>query len=139
MRHLTLRRAVAMGAAAAAIIAALLLISTSGEGARMSQDALLAAMEKGGAPRILDVRTTKEYAGGHVPGAIHIPFHALWRRHAELAAGKDDPIVVYCAHGPRAGLAKLQLWALGYEKVAYLEGQMLGWKRRGLPMTLPSL
>jgi rhodanese-related sulfurtransferase len=138
--HFPLRRPIAMGTAAAvAVTGVLLLASASGEGERISQDALLAAMEKGAAPRILDVRTTKEYAGGHVPGAIHIPFHQLWRRHAELAAGKDEPIVVYCAHGPRAGLAKLQLWALGYEKVAYLEGQMSGWKRRGLPMTSASL
>jgi rhodanese-related sulfurtransferase len=139
MRHLALRHPIAVGAAAVAVTGTILLSSASGEGARMSQDALLAAIEKGAAPRILDVRTTREYAAGHVPGAVHIPFHALWRRHAELAAGKDDPIVVYCAHGPRSGMAKLQLWALGYEKVAYLEGQMSGWKRRGLPMTLPSL
>lgn len=115
-----------------------MLSSGSGEGAWISQDALLAVMETGVAPRILDVRTAREYAAGHIPGAVHIPYHVLWRRHAELAAGKDEPIVVTCSHGPRAGMAKLQLWALGYETVAYLEGQMSGWKRRGLPTTLPS-
>jgi rhodanese-related sulfurtransferase len=135
MRHLALRRPVIVGAAAV-VTGALLLNSAGGEGTRISSDALLEAMEQGPAPHILDVRTTKEYAAGHVPGAIHIPYHQLWRRHAELSAGKADLIVVYCSHGPRAGLAKLQLWALGYEKVAYLQGQMSVWKRNGLPMRI---
>jgi rhodanese-related sulfurtransferase len=137
--HFPLRRPIVVGAAAAAVTGVLLLSSASGEGAWISQDALLAAIEKGAAPRVLDVRTTKEYRAGHVPGAVHIPYHVLWRNHVELAAGKGDPIVVTCSHGPRALMAKLQLRALGYEKVAYLQGQMSGWKRRGLPVTLPSL
>jgi rhodanese-related sulfurtransferase len=135
MRHLALHRLAAVGAAAV-ITGALLLNAAGGEGTRISSDALLAAMEKGTAPHILDVRTTREYAAGHVPGAIHISYHRLWQRHAELAAGKADLIVVYCSHGPRAGMAKLQLWALGYRKLAYLKGQMSGWKREGLPMQI---
>lgn len=140
MRHLALRYRIAVGVAGAVAVSGILWVaSASGDGAWMPQDALLAAIEMGAAPRILDVRTTNEYKRGHVPGAIHIPYHVLWRRHADLAAGKDEPIVVTCSHGPRALMAKLQLSALGYEKVAYLKGQMSGWKRRGLPMTLPSL
>jgi rhodanese-related sulfurtransferase len=134
MRHLALRRAVAVGAAAAVVSGALLLSSAGGGGARMPQDTLLMAVEQGTAPHIVDVRTTKEYAAGHVPSAIHIPYYQLWQRYADLAAGKVDLIVIYCSHGPRAGTAKLQLWALGYRKLAYLEGQMSGWKRNGLPM-----
>jgi hydroxyacylglutathione hydrolase len=137
MRDLALRRLVAVGVAV--VTGVLLLASANSKGARTSHDALLAAMEKGAAPRVLDVRTTREYRAGHVPGAIHIPYHQLWRRHANLAAGKDAAIVVYCSHGPRALTAKLQLRALGYENVAYLQGQMSGWKRRGLPMTSASL
>lgn len=136
MRHLALKRPVAVGAAAAVVTGAILLSSARGEGEQMPQNTLLAAMEQGTAPHILDVRTTKEYAAGHVPGAVHIPYHQLWRRHADLAAGKADPIIVYCSHGPRAGIAKLQLWALGYEKVVYLQGQMSGWNREGLPMRI---
>jgi rhodanese-related sulfurtransferase len=134
MRHLALHRLVAVGVAAAVVTGALLLNSAGGEGTRIFPDALLGAMEQGTAPHILDVRTAKEYAAGHVPDAIHIPYHQLWQRHAGLSAGKADLIVVYCSHGPHAGMAKLQLWALGYRKLAYLKGQMSGWKREGLPM-----
>lgn len=120
--------------AAAVVTGALLLSSAGGGGTRMPQNTLMRAMEQGTAPHIVDVRTAKEYAAGHVPGAIHIPYHQLWQRHAELAAGKADLIIVYCSHGPRAAMAKLQMWAVGYEKVVHLQGQMSGWKREGLPM-----
>jgi rhodanese-related sulfurtransferase len=136
MRHLALHRLVAVGAAAAAVTGALLLNSAGGEGTRIFPDALLEAMEQETTPHILDVRTAKEYAAGHVPGAIHIPYHQLWQRHAELSPGKAHLIVVYCSHGPRAGMTKLQLWALGYENAAYFQGQMSGWKREGLPMRI---
>ena len=45
----------------------------------------------------------------------------------------DEPVVVYCEHGPRAGLAKAALRAAGFREVLYLEGHMSGWKRAELP------
>ena len=57
-------------------------------------------------PVILDVRSRREFLAGHIPGAIHMPFWAVrWRAH-RLRAGSDDPIVVYCGHGPRARFAR---------------------------------
>ena len=101
---------------------------------RTSQDQLMDAIANGTAPVIVDVRTGAEYETGYVPGAIHIPFYSLWSRADQIDAAKQDPIVVYCAHGPRAGAAKFALWTLGYERVAYLDGHMSAWKKRGLPM-----
>jgi rhodanese-related sulfurtransferase len=100
----------------------------------MPPEALIAALETATAPRVLDVRTTREYVAGHVPGAIHVPYHVLLLRRSDLPAGKTDPVVVYCSHGPRAGMARLQLWTLGYQDVRSLDGQMSGWKRRDLPL-----
>lgn len=124
-----------MGAAAAVVLAALLMLLSVSVGPRTPPDALLAALETGTAPRILDVRSTKEYAAGHVPGAIHVPYHVLLLRPADLPADKAESVVVYCSHGPRAGMAKLQLWMLGYQNIRSLSGQMSGWKQRGLPLT----
>lgn len=128
-----------MGAVATAILGAFLTLSSAREGAQMPVDTLLAALETGTAPRILDVRTTREYAAGHVPGAIHVPYHVLLLRPADLPADKAEFVVVYCSHGPRAGMAKLQLWTLGYQNVRYLDGQMSRWRQRGLPLTGPAL
>lgn len=94
----------------------------------------MASIEDGTAPAIVDVRTGGEYESGHVPGAIHIPFYSVWLRDHEIGADKDDPVVVYCAHGPRAGAAKFALWTKGYERVVYLDGHMSAWKDRGLPV-----
>jgi rhodanese-related sulfurtransferase len=111
------------------------LASCAGEGIHhMTQDQLLASIEKGTAPVIVDVRSQSEYESGHVPGALHLPFYALWSRHAEIKGNPEDPVVLYCEHGPRAGIAKFALWTLGYTNLVYLEGHMSGWKERGLPM-----
>ena len=101
----------------------------------MTQDQLLAAIEQGHPPTILDVRSQSEYESGHVPGARHLPFYAIWFRHEEMGAKSEDPIVVYCEHGPRAGIAKFALWTLGYTTITYLDGHMSDWKQQGLPMS----
>ncbi len=100
----------------------------------MTQDQLLASIEQGTAPIIVDVRSQSEYESGHVPGALHLPFYAMWTRHSEIKGKPEDPVVLYCEHGPRAGIAKFALWTLGHEQILYLEGHMSGWKDRGLPM-----
>ncbi|MDH5427271.1 MAG: rhodanese-like domain-containing protein [Nitrospirota bacterium] len=101
----------------------------------MTQDQLLAAIEQGNPPTIVDVRSQSEYESGHVPGARHLPFYALWSRHEEIQAKSEDPIMVYCEHGPRAGIAKFALWTLGYTTIIYLDGHMSGWKERKLPIS----
>ena len=116
-------------------MACLLVAGCAGvEQVRTFQDQLMDAIANGTAPVIVDVRTGGEYESGHVPGAIHIPFYSLWSRADQISAPKHDTIVVYCAHGPRAGFAKFALWTLGYDRVAYLDGHMSSWKKRGLPM-----
>ena len=97
----------------------------------MTGTALLARIEAGTAPTILDVRSRWEYAAGHVPGAVHIPFWTLPARVPEISASPSDPIVVYCGHGPRAYLAGIVLRAAGFRHVSYLEGHMQKWRRAG--------
>jgi len=91
-------------------------------------------IEAGTAPFILDVRSTSEYEAGHVPGALHIPFADVDERHAEMGLAMDEPIVVYCAHGPRAAWAARSLHDAGYTDVVYLEGHMTSWEADGLPV-----
>ena len=100
----------------------------------MTPEQLLASIENGTAPVILDVRSRWEYESGHVPGALHLPFYAIWSRHAEIKGKPKDPMVVYCEHGPRAWIGKAVLRMLGYTNVDYLNGHMAGWKNLGLPI-----
>ena len=95
---------------------------------------LAARIEAGEAPAIVDVRSEGEYREAHVPGAVHIPFYALLSRQDRLPASEGEPIVLYCEHGPRAGIARAQLWLAGVGPVRFLEGHMSAWKEDGLPV-----
>jgi len=97
---------------------------------------LLAQIRAGTPPEIVDVRTRGEYETSHVPGAVHIPFYAIVSGAEELpgASSEDEPVVLYCEHGPRAGLARAQLWLVSERPVRFLEGHMKAWKADGLPV-----
>ena len=99
---------------------------------RVTPQALLAAIDAGTAPVIVDVRTRREYDAGHVPGAIHVPFYTLLVRQDDIPGPRERPVVVYCEHGPRAGVARLALRMTGFTDVRYLDGHMAGWKVQGL-------
>lgn len=119
-----------------------LLLITAGPLAACADDAspshierskLLAMIEAGNAPTVIDVRTRREFEDGHVPGALHIPFWAVLGRTSQVPTPRESPIVLYCAHGPRAGLAYAAFHVSGFERILYLEGHMSGWKKAGLP------
>jgi hydroxyacylglutathione hydrolase len=107
--------------------------STTGEG-YMQQSELLAQINQGKAPIIVDVRSDAEYKAGHVPGAIHVPFWTAFTTDKMDEYNKSDAVVMYCAHGPRAGVAKLAFYFAGFEKLSYLAGHMTAWTKAGLPV-----
>lgn len=107
--------------------------STTGEG-YMQQNELLTLINQGKAPIIVDVRSDAEYQSGHVPGAIHVPFWTAFTTDKMDGYKKGDAVVMYCAHGPRAGVAKLAFSLAGFEKLSYLAGHMTGWTKAGLPV-----
>ncbi len=82
-------------------------------------------------PVIVDVRSMREYAAGHIPGAIHLPFYSVARRHKEISLVKDTAVVVYCAHGPRAWWAAIVLRRKGFSRVTTLHGNFKQWQESG--------
>ena len=100
----------------------------------ISATELNALIETGHAPVIVDVRSSREYKAGHVPGAIHMPFWLAFARTDEITAPKEELVVVYCAHGPRAGIGKAALSLEGFTQVRYLQGHMTGWNKAELPV-----
>lgn len=82
---------------------------------------------------VLDVRPEDEFAVGHLPGALNIPFAELERRLGELPS--DREIIAYC-RGPYCVLsfeAVSALRARGY-LVRRLEDGYPEWKAAGLPV-----
>lgn len=90
---------------------------------------LHAQRESGTAPVVIDVRTSAEYASGHVPGAVNIPFDQVAQRIGEL----DTPngVALYCMVGPRARKGESALLAAGYESVLHLDGGLAAWQAAG--------
>ena len=68
---------------------------------------------------LLDVRTPKEYAEGHLPGAVNIPVDDLRGRLGELP--RDRRILAYCQVGMRGYIATRILLQKGFD-VANLGG-----------------
>ena len=87
----------------------------------------------GSRPAVLDVRTTAEYRAGHVPGAVHVPFWLVPMRLADVPARRDERLIVYCGHGPRAVIARTILQGAGFRDVVLLEGHWQAWQDARLP------
>ena len=84
-----------------------------------------AALVRGGA-LLLDVRTGQEYAAGHLPGALHVPYDQLDARASELG-DPGSPVVVYCRSGRRSAIAATTLGRLGWKRVHDLGGMPSSW------------
>jgi rhodanese-related sulfurtransferase len=78
---------------------------------------------------VIDVRHPKEYAGGHVPGAVNILLEELSRKIAEMKVAKDTTIVTVCDHGGRSSRAVVMLRKLGYRTSSFCT--LDSWKKRG--------
>ncbi len=85
-------------------------------------------------PLILDVRSEQEFAEGHIPGALNIPYDQLGDRLSEIGVAKTDEIVVHCRSGHRAGIAEKLLIQAGYSDVRDLDGHMNAWQSGGYPI-----
>lgn len=95
-------------------------------------DELLRRLQRGDVA-ILDVRPSVEYAGGHLPGAIHIPLEELSDRLGELPHGRE--IVAYCRgqYCVMAHDAVRLLNARGLQARRATDG-LLEWRLAGLPV-----
>ncbi|GGB92038.1 hypothetical protein GCM10011352_17630 [Marinobacterium zhoushanense] len=66
---------------------------------------------------LVDVRTEQEYASGHLDGALLIPYQQIVQQFADRDIPKDQPVVLYCRSGNRAGIAERALSEAGYTQV----------------------
>ncbi|QEG33828.1 MBL fold metallo-hydrolase [Bythopirellula goksoeyrii] len=78
---------------------------------------------------VLDVRTEKEWNGGHIEGAIHIHGGKLQENFSLVP--HEKPVVVICGSGYRASIAASFLKREGYKDVANVLGGMTAWNAAG--------
>ena len=70
---------------------------------------------------LLDVRSTEEFARGHIDGAVSIPIQELSDRLDELG-DRNETVVIYCQSGGRSMMAKRLLEGKGFTDVHDLGG-----------------
>jgi rhodanese-related sulfurtransferase len=85
-------------------------------------------------PLLLDIRETREFEGGSLPNAIHVPLSQLGSRGAELAKYVSRPVVAVCDRGVRSRSAVGALAKLGFKDIFYLRGGIKAWRDAGLPL-----
>jgi len=70
---------------------------------------------------LLDVRTSEEYRGGHIPGSKNVPLQTI-DKVASVAENKDTVLYVYCQSGARSRQATSMLQGMGYTNVNNIGG-----------------
>jgi phage shock protein E len=105
--------------AAAALIALLVWKALAGRLSPEQIEEIRSALSKGA--RLVDVRTSQEFATGHVDGAVNIPLSELVNRTRELGK-RNRTLVIYCRSGSRSGFAMRLLQQQGFRSVLDLKG-----------------
>ncbi len=84
---------------------------------------------------LVDVRTPKEFAQGHLFGAVNVDFktHTFKSFISKFDTGK--PILIYCGSGNRSGKAEKIMRAIGFKEVYDLKTGFGGWKSASLPIS----
>jgi len=94
---------------------------------------------------LVDIREAKEFAQGHLPGAIHISRGLLEfeilpaiEKRGDITDAEDCDIVLYCGTGGRSTLAARSLDAMGFTNVRSMDGGIVGWAEAKLPIEVPT-
>jgi rhodanese-related sulfurtransferase len=88
-------------------------------------------MSRGGYD-LVDVREPHEWAGGHLPGARHVPLGTLARGAREHLP--RDRVIFVCGHGVRSLTAAAIAQSAGFVEVYSVDGGTAGWAAEGRPL-----
>ena len=80
---------------------------------------------------VLDVRTPREFAAGHIPGATNIDVNAPDFEKRAAALDSKKVYLVHCAAGVRSAKACDKLGQLNFAELYNLEGGFKAWEKAG--------
>ncbi len=87
--------------------------------------------------QVLDVREQTEWDSGHIPGAVHEPYHDIVDVPDRLDPKR--PVAVVCGSGQRAAVGASLLQRHGASEVIHVvEGGVPHWKREGWEIEEPA-
>ena len=86
------------------------------------------------APHVLvDTREDREWADGHVAGAVHLSKGIIERDIEQRVPDTSAKLILYCGGGFRSALTAENLQKMGYSNVESMDGGWKGWLEAGLP------
>jgi glyoxylase-like metal-dependent hydrolase (beta-lactamase superfamily II)/rhodanese-related sulfurtransferase len=100
---------------------------------RITAAALAEQISETAAPLVIDVRSEKEWNGGHIAGSVNIPLTHLAERISEVPT--DRTVVVHCEGGYRSAIAVSLLSHAGIHNMFDLVGGIKAWNASQLPTT----
>lgn len=115
------------------VLAVLLLVTELRKGGQSLSSRELTALVNRDEAVVLDIRNSKDFAGGHIVDALNIPFDKVASRIAELEKHKAKTIIVVDAMGQHAGTACRELLKAGFT-AAKLSGGISSWRGDNLPV-----
>jgi phage shock protein E len=90
-----------------------------------------AAAAKVSGTTIIDVRTSAEFAAGHLAGAVNIDVQAATFAQKIAALDHSKNYAVYCHSGNRSQAAKASMQRAGFAHVFDLAGGIQAWQSAG--------
>ena len=84
--------------------------------------------------QLIDVRTTGEYGGGHLPKAQNIDYKSADFTEKIQTLDKSKPVFLYCLSGGRSGEAMTILKQNGFNEVYNMGGGYLKWTSKMKPV-----
>lgn len=82
---------------------------------------------------VLDVRTPREFASGHVPEAVHLDVQSPDFAEKVAALDKEKTYLVYCRTGRRSDRAAEVMRRQQFRDVQVLSGGIIAWEDAGKP------
>jgi phage shock protein E len=82
---------------------------------RLGRKAALEHLRHGA--KVIDVRTEREFASGHLLNVVNIPLGDIQSEIQKAVPNKDQALLLHCLSGGRSGMAVRILRRLGYTKV----------------------
>ncbi|ROL81215.1 sulfurtransferase [Pseudomonas protegens] len=116
-----------------AILLALLIAHELSRGGRSLSTRELTALVNSEQGVVIDIRPSKDFAAGHIVGALNIPQDKLTARVGELEKHKAKTIILVDAQGQHAGTHARELLKSGFT-AAKLSGGVSSWKADNLPL-----
>ncbi|MEW7279509.1 rhodanese-like domain-containing protein [Aquimarina sp. 2201CG1-2-11] len=86
--------------------------------------------------QLIDIRTSSEYAEGHIEGATNIDFWASNFTDLISTIDKTKPVAIYCGRGKRSNKCSAFMKKAGFTKIYDLDGGISEWKFKGKPTTM---